>query len=373
MGKNILIIGHAFIVDENRSVWNKLLESTSVSSVDLLIPKIWKSNLVGNLKHNKTVEAKFTNIYSLKTYFTGNGSLYFYELYKTFKLFFSKKYDIIVINQESWALSLFFINIIRILTLNIRGKTFLMVAQNIKKKRLRWIIPLERFNLLLVDKILGCCNETNDVFRWKGIEKDWSYFPLYYSNKLRNKDKHYEGSVPNKFKLGYIGRISEEKGIESLLKAFDIIKKMFDVELVIAGAGDMVNLLNRDGIKYLGVLSHSDVARFYEEVDFIILPSLTRDFWKEQFGRVIVESVASGRLILGAQSGAIPEVMGQLNLENYLFTENDHQEIVFKIKEFIKNWEKNILKDHIEKAMKLNEQLFSTRAFVLRLEELINE
>ncbi|MFZ2880331.1 MAG: glycosyltransferase, partial [Phototrophicaceae bacterium] len=37
---------------------------------------------------------------------------------------------------------------------------------------------------------------------------------------------------------------------------------------------------------------------------------LTRPNWKEQFGRVLVEAMASGVPVIGADSGAIPSVVG---------------------------------------------------------------
>jgi glycosyltransferase involved in cell wall biosynthesis len=47
----------------------------------------------------------------------------------------------------------------------------------------------------------------------------------------------------------------------------------------------------------------------YHEVDVLALPSLTRSNWKEQFGRVLVEAMASGVPVIGSNSGAIPGVI----------------------------------------------------------------
>jgi glycosyltransferase involved in cell wall biosynthesis len=45
-------------------------------------------------------------------------------------------------------------------------------------------------------------------------------------------------------------------------------------------------------------------------MDVLVLLSHTTPRWKEQFGRVIVEAQACGIPVLGSDSGAIPQVIG---------------------------------------------------------------
>ena len=40
------------------------------------------------------------------------------------------------------------------------------------------------------------------------------------------------------------------------------------------------------------------------------MPSRTLPNWKEQFGRVIIEAMACGVPVVGSDSGAIPDVIG---------------------------------------------------------------
>src|SRR5205823_6530079 len=55
--------------------------------------------------------------------------------------------------------------------------------------------------------------------------------------------------------------------------------------------------------------------------DVLVLPSHTiPGKWKEQFGRVLVEAMASGCVPIGSNSGAIPSVIGGAGL---IFPEGD--------------------------------------------------
>ncbi len=46
-------------------------------------------------------------------------------------------------------------------------------------------------------------------------------------------------------------------------------------------------------------------------MDLLVLPSLTRPNWKEQFGRVLMEAMACQVPVLGSDSGEIPYVIGE--------------------------------------------------------------
>ena len=48
---------------------------------------------------------------------------------------------------------------------------------------------------------------------------------------------------------------------------------------------------------------------YMNAADIVVLPSLSMPKWKEQYGRVLPEAMACGKLVVGSNSGAIPELV----------------------------------------------------------------
>ena len=49
----------------------------------------------------------------------------------------------------------------------------------------------------------------------------------------------------------------------------------------------------------------------YRRFDVVVVPSLETPSWVEQFGRVAVEAMASGVVVVASRSGSLPEVVGE--------------------------------------------------------------
>lgn len=120
--------------------------------------------------------------------------------------------------------------------------------------------------------------------------------------------------VHARFTVGFAGRLSPEKGLETLTAAVRRLAPPVDLLVVGDGAlrpwlervelGDGRRLILRTGVP------HQDMASLYSEMDVLVLPSRTTPRWTEQFGRVLVEALWCGVPIVGADSGEIPWVVG---------------------------------------------------------------
>lgn len=86
-----------------------------------------------------------------------------------------------------------------------------------------------------------------------------------------------------KFKILFVGRFEEEKGLKVLLKGIYLISKEIDnVEFLLVGDGslkrwikDFIKTNNLKNVKLLGTYSHNEMPKIYNMCDIFILPSFT--------------------------------------------------------------------------------------------------
>jgi glycosyltransferase involved in cell wall biosynthesis len=135
------------------------------------------------------------------------------------------------------------------------------------------------------------------------------------------------GIAAEEFVVGFVGRIEAEKGIRDLGAALEQLRENDGgpVRCLLIGRGSLLHEVSTWRGKGLRVTAvppqpHAAVARYYRAMDAMVLASRTMPAWKEQFGRVLVEAMASGVPAIGSDSGAIPEVLGDSGL---VFPEGD--------------------------------------------------
>ena len=108
----------------------------------------------------------------------------------------------------------------------------------------------------------------------------------------------------------FIGRLSPEKGVDRLLKAWASLGK--SRRLVIAGDGpempalqELATNLRLDNVTFAGFVSRADQPKLWAGAAFSIVPSV----WEEPFGMVVLEAWAQGRPVVAHRIGALPEII----------------------------------------------------------------
>jgi glycosyltransferase involved in cell wall biosynthesis len=106
----------------------------------------------------------------------------------------------------------------------------------------------------------------------------------------------------------FVGRLSVEKGVRTLLDAWTELGSR--VPLTIVGDGplapDVASAATRlEGVRWLGRQSHADVRRLMRDAAFVVAPSLAY----ETFGQVIIEAFAAGTPVVASADGAAAELV----------------------------------------------------------------
>nr|NJM01469.1 glycosyltransferase family 4 protein [Desulfobacula sp.] len=141
--------------------------------------------------------------------------------------------------------------------------------------------------------------------------------------------------------LVYIGRLSAEKGISTLLKAFKTLKAE-STKLVIAGDGPMraelEAMAGQDGrIRFLGYLSGQALSDVTRNARAVVIPSE----WYENAPISVLEAFAFGKPVIGARIGGIPEMVDEYK-NGLLFESGEDEALAEKLNEFLCYPEKTV-------------------------------
>ena len=113
--------------------------------------------------------------------------------------------------------------------------------------------------------------------------------------------------------VGYSGRFVAEKGVRLLCDALTASRT--DWKALFVGGGPLEAELRRFAAAHPGrvhietSVTHSEMPRWLNAMTVLCAPSQTTARWREQFGRMLIEAMASGVAIVASDSGEIPHVV----------------------------------------------------------------
>ena len=187
----------------------------------------------------------------------------------------------------------------------------------------------------LIDAYICPSNFLKDKFAEYGFEEN----KLYYLNNFIDNISINETEGQGKYYL-YIGRLSEEKGIKTLI---DAAVKVNSHKLKIAGDGPLKEELIAytkskkadNHVEFLGHKNREEVSNLLKKCKFLVIPSE----WYENCPYSVLEAFACGKPVIGARIGGIPEMVKDYNT-GLTFEPGNMDELISKIKYFIDNPER---------------------------------
>lgn len=198
----------------------------------------------------------------------------------------------------------------------------------------------------LVYGVFTINNEGTEVFKnenFANVKK----IPLGFDPKHFHIDSTERKLVRSKlgidgFVIGFLGRVSYEKGVHILLSAleriidykwtllidtFEIYKSKYgeDIhdQMVSTGLIERVVSINP---------KHDEMGDYINSVDVVVMPSVSTPLWIEQYGRIAAEAMACGKLVIASNVGAFPML---LNGHGILFDEGSVEQLTDILKRLI--------------------------------------
>jgi len=150
--------------------------------------------------------------------------------------------------------------------------------------------------------------------------KEWNLEK--YENKICIAHEHFLDFDKFKIKkkleerdnlVGYIGRLSEEKGTLNFVRAIpEVLKGKNKIRFLVGGDGPLQDKVReylkeknlRDKVKLTGWILHDELPDHLNELKLLVLPSYT-----EGLPNIMLEAMACGTPVLTTPVGAIPDVI----------------------------------------------------------------
>jgi glycosyltransferase involved in cell wall biosynthesis len=176
------------------------------------------------------------------------------------------------------------------------------------------LAKITREIFIRADTVLSLLNRSKTELIKLGIpaQKIQPYTYWIDQNQFTLKDKtlaknEIKWDVSKKHIL-FIGRLIEKKGVMELVKATHALGSSYRVHII--GSGPLEDEIRKAAqqdpkILFHGKVDNNQLPAYYQAADIFIIPSTH----EEGAGRVIMESLACGTPVIGANRGGIPEIV----------------------------------------------------------------
>jgi glycosyltransferase involved in cell wall biosynthesis len=344
---NLVVLSQSLVVARYRSFYTHLAQACSWD-ISLISPSSFKELGFQQVDCEPVEDNPGFRFHSLDGIAPHIQALILPGLLGVLKRSFSKgSHNVFVCMAEPYSVTALYAYFMAKLT----AKKFTFItyaAQNIDKSYPTPLRMIEKFILKRSDGVWCIGREQEEILKRRGFQNHILKLPLWYDSAVfrpldRQKAKEElglrEDFSENRITIGFAGALVAEKGVFDLLSC---LKNHFapsdPLTILIAGGGSGCNEAKRQSeelkslgfdIHFLGPVASSKMPQYFSLIDLFVVPSKSTPGWKEQFGRVIVEAMACGSIVVGSDSGAIPEVIDD---ESKIFGEGNIAEIATVIK-----------------------------------------
>lgn len=208
-----------------------------------------------------------------------------------------------------------------------------------------------------VDRFIVLTEFAKQLFGSHGLPSERLFVK---SNFCRSTDVSMTGGHCNRSGALFVGRLSHEKGVVSLINAW---RRIPECKLSILGDGPLMDWAMQhapSNVEFLGSVSRRDVLARMRSSEFLVFPSI----WFEGFPVTFAEALSAGLPIVAADIGAASEVV--TNDIGLRFAPGSATGLVDAVREILSNQTKR--REMQKLARKVYEQKYSEGPNLARLE-----
>jgi L-malate glycosyltransferase len=341
---NLLIVSHSCASPVNQHLYAEVERATGWN-ITLVVPSNWR-NEYGKVVGGERWPTFEGQLIPLPVFRSGDIILHGYRAAMA-RVLRHVNPDAIYVNHEPYALAtaqVFWAN-----RRTVRRPIGFYSCQNL----LKWYPPPFRWTESMVLRqsrfFFPISAEVERVFRKKGYAGPSAVLPLGIDTNLYRKKsgeaelKHRLRHGSDEVVIGYVGRLVQEKGLLTLLRALSLIADL-PWRLAVVGSGPLEGefdaLAARLGlaarVTRTGFVPHEQAPGYLSAFDVLVLPSETQPNWKEQFGRVVIEALACGAAVVGSDSGEIPKLIADTG-GGLVFPERQPQALADRLASLIRD------------------------------------
>jgi glycosyltransferase involved in cell wall biosynthesis len=336
----ILVASHSYIVDLNCEKLRALAHLEPGIEVTVVVPRRWRPGGVQNkiIETQPRQEGSF-RVVPVSNFSENNQGLLTFGA-DIIALLREFRPQIIQVEQGAKALGY-----AQMITLNkllgLKAKNLFFTWWNLPYNLKFPVSLLEAYNLSNTHGVVAGNQDGVEVLRQHGYHGPIKVMPQLGVDESRFRPqpqpelKSQLGIQPDDFVVGFVGRFVEEKGLLTLGKALAGLQGR-PWKWLLLGRGPLQSVLMekaaewgiKDQVILVESVPHDEVPSYINLMNTLVLPSetntlfktLTAAGWKEQFGHVLIEAMASKVPVIGSDSGEIPYVIEDAGL---VFPEGD--------------------------------------------------
>ena len=228
-------------------------------------------------------------------------------IYRILTIVKNKKIDIIHLNNQI-VLNYFGLCIARILNIKCISHLRTFNSYGLTKSKISYANEIGVNYMAISEQIKNYWIEKG--LPLESVATLYDPYPRLYENYSSSNNLEFIDSHGG-YKLVFVGRLIECKGIPFLIESFKmILSSGIQAKLYLVGSGEEENRLRDlvycqelgEDVIFLGY--SSDPLAIIKRMDLLILPSK-----EEGLGRVLLEAMDIGIPVIGAEVGGIPEVI----------------------------------------------------------------